>query len=369
MEENVIRKEDVIVENAIIEAEQVIAETAAYQAEMSVAEPEQAAEEPVLAEEPEVVQTMPRREHGTTETMDDYAQELEDSLRRIHAGDIMDATVVAFDEEGVTVDLDYYAPGRIPAEEMSADPSFSVMSDVNIGDTFKAVVKQVDDGSGNIILSKKDGDLEFAWDSLVQMMEDQTLISGKIVDVLKSGAIMYVEGIRGFIPASKLDLKYVEDTAPYLGKKINVLISEADPEEHKLILSAKELLTEAAIQKRSEQVKKLTVGSIVEGTVESLKEYGAFVNIGNDVTGLLHVSQISDKKIKHPKVALSVGQRINVMITKIENGKISLSMKAVHDAAQEADEQEAEEEAARYRSEYVPNNPFAALLKDIKIKE
>lgn len=302
-----------------------------------------------------------------TESMDDYAQELEDSLRRIRAGDVMDATVVAFDEEGVTVDLDYYAPGRIPAEEMSADPSFSVMSDVTVGETFKAVVKQVDDGSGNIILSKKEGDMEFAWDRLVQMMEEKTLISGKIVEVIKSGAIMYVEGIRGFIPASKLDLKYVEDTEPYLGKKINVLISEADPEDHKLILSAKELLTEAAIARRSENVKKLSVGSVVKGTVESLKEYGAFVNIGNDVTGLLHVSQISDRKIKHPKVALSVGQQIDVMITKIEDGKISLSMRAVKEAAQAADEQEALEEAAEYKSEYVPNNPFAALLKDIKL--
>ena len=93
------------------------------------------------------------------------------------------------------------------------------------------------------------------------------------------------------------------------------------------------------------------------------------MNIGNDVTGLLHVSQISEKKIKHPKVALSEGQQITVMITKIEDGKISLSMRAVKEASAEAEAAQAEEEASEYKSEYVPNNPFAALLKDVKLKD
>jgi len=195
------------------------------------------------------------------------------------------------------------------------------------------------------------------------MMEEKTLVTGKIAEVVKTGAIIYVEGIRGFIPASRLDLRYVEDTAPYLGKRVNLLITEVDREDRKLILSAKELLTEAAIARRSENMKNLSVGSVVEGTVESLKEYGAFVNIGNDLTGLLHISEMSEKRIKHPKVMLSVGQKVTVMITKIENGKISLSMKALNDAKA----QEIEEEAHEYKSEYRPNNPFAALLKDIKL--
>ena len=303
-------------------------------------------------------------EEKKIESMDDYAAELEDSLKRIHAGDVMDATVVAFDEEGVTVDLNYYAPGKIAAGEMSADPNFSVMSNVNIGDQFKAVVLQVDDGSGNIVLSKKEADQDWAWDKLTRMMEDKTMITGKIADVSRAGATLYVEGVRGFIPASKLDIKYVEDTAPYLGRTVNVLISEVDEEQHKLILSAKEILTEAALQKRSEGVKKLQVGSVVTGTVESLKDYGAFVDIGDGITGLLHISEISEKRIKHPKVVLKEGQQISVMIMKVEDGKISLSMKAI--AAAQAEE--VEEEAHEYRSEYIPNNPFAALLKDIKLK-
>lgn len=296
------------------------------------------------------------------ETMDDYAAELEDSLKRIHAGDVMDATVVAFDEEGVTVDLNYYAPGKIPADETSADPTFSCMSDVNIGDQFKAVVTQVDDGGGNIVLSKKEADQEYAWEKLKAMMDEKTLITGKIAGVSRAGATMYVEGIRGFIPASKLDVRYVEDTEPYLGKTVNVLISDVDIEGKRLILSAKELLMEAAIQKRNKGVSNLKVGTVVKGTVETLKDYGAFVNIGNDLSGLLHVSEISEKRIKHPKAVLTPGQQIDVMITKIENGKISLSMKAVRDA----EAQEIEDEATEYKSEYVPNNPFAELMKGMK---
>ncbi len=301
-------------------------------------------------------------EKKNLETMDDYAAELEDSLKRIHAGDVMDATVVAFDEEGVTVDLNYYAPGKIPADEMSADPTFSCMSDVNIGDQFKAVVTQVDDGGGNIVLSKKEADQEYAWEKLKTMMDEKTLITGKIAGISRAGATMYVEGIRGFIPASKLDVRYVEDTEPYLGKTVNVLISDVDIEGKRLILSAKELLMEAAIQKRNKGVSNLKVGTVVKGTVETLKDYGAFVNIGNDLSGLLHVSEISEKRIKHPKAVLAPGQQVDVMITKIENGKISLSMKAVRDA----EAQEIEDEATEYKSEYVPNNPFAELMKGMK---
>ena len=307
----------------------------------------------------------PRPHHVCDDSMDNYKKELDDSLIRIHAGDVMECTVVAFDEEGVTVDLDYYAPGRIPAAEMSADPGFSIMSDVETGAQFKAVVKQVDDGSGNIILSKKDADQEFAWEKLNQMLEEHTVIEGKVFEAVRGGAVMFVEGIRGFIPASRLDLKYIEDTSAYTGKHIRVQIIEADEDNKKLVLSAKELLTEEALSKKSENIKALTVGSIVQGKVETLKDYGAFVNIGNDITGLLHVSEICEERIKYPSVKLKEGQEVTVMITKVDNGRISLSMKAVN-AGKEA---EVEEEAKEYKSEYKPNNPFAALLKGIKIDE
>ena len=318
------------------------------------AEPETPAEPEVTAEpdapaEPEIV-----------ESMADYSNELESTLRKIYEGDVMEGEVIAFNEHGVILDLNYYATGRVPVEEMSADPSFNIMTDVQIGDRFQAVVKRADDGKGNILLSKKAAEAEYSWDTLRQMQEEDTVISGTVTEVVRSGAIMYVQGIRGFIPASKLDVKYVEDTAPYLGRKLKVKIAEVNEEAEKLILSAKELATEEYVQAQAATISKLSVGSILTGKVESLQNYGAFVDIGDGISGLIHISEISDKRINHPKAVLRVGQEVTVMIIRIENGKVSLSMKAV----QAAKEQEVEEEAKEYHSDYVPNNPFADLLKD-----
>jgi len=294
------------------------------------------------------------------ESMADYQKELDSSLRKIYEGDVMEGEVIAFNEHGVILDLSYYATGRVPVEEMSANPSFNIMTDVKIGDRFQAIVKKVDDGHGNILLSKKAAESEFSWDTLRQMKDDETVIEGTITEVVKAGAIMYIQGIRGFIPASRLDYKYVEDTAPYLGKKLPVKIIEVSEDQEKLILSVREIASEAHVKKQAENISRLSVGSIVTGTVESLQNYGAFVNIGNGISGLLHISEISEKRINHPKAALRVGQEVTVMIIRIQDGKISLSIKAI----EAAKEQEAEEEANEYHSEYVPNNPFADLLKD-----
>ncbi|MCF0228306.1 MAG: S1 RNA-binding domain-containing protein [Parasporobacterium sp.] len=295
------------------------------------------------------------------ETMEDYKDVLESSLRKVYEGDTMEGEVIAFNEHGVILDLSYYATGRIPVEEMSADPSFNIMTDVHIGDRFSAIVKSVDDGHGNILLSKKTAESEYSWDKLKKYMEEETVISGTVTEVKPKGVIMYVEGIRGFIPASKLGVKYVEDTAPYLGKKLQVKVADVNEEAEKLILSAKEILTEEFVQQQSENISRLSVGSIVEGTVEKLQNYGAFVDIGDGISGLLHVSEISDKRINHPKAVLRVGQKVQVMITRIDNGKVSLSMKAV----QAAEEQKLEEETPHeYHSEAAPNNPFADLLKN-----
>ena len=299
-------------------------------------------------------------EPEAVESMEDYSKELDSSLRKIHEGDVMEGEVIAFNEHGVILDLNYYATGRVPVEEMSADPSFNIMTDVSIGDRFQAIVKRVDDGKGNILLSKKAAESEYSWDRLKELKDDETSILGTITEVVPKGAIMYVEGIRGFIPASRLDVRYVEDTAPYLGRKVTVKVIEVDENSQKLILSAKEAATEDYVKQQEKNVSRLSVGSVIEGVVDSLQNYGAFINIGDGLSGLLHISQISRERIAHPKAVLKAGQKVKVMITRIENGKVSLSMNAIR----EAEEEKVEEEAHEYHSEYVPNNPFAELLKD-----
>ena len=143
--------------------------------------------------------------------------------------------------------------------------------------------------------------------------------------------IAYVEDVRGFIPASKLSLEYVEDTEEYLNKPIQVQVIDVDKESKKLILSAKEILREKAEEERRNKVSNLEIGLITEGTVESLQTYGAFVNLGNGLSGLVHISQICEKRIKKPSEVLSVGDKVKVKVTAIKDGKLSLSIKEASD--------------------------------------
>lgn len=297
------------------------------------------------------------------ETMEDYKDELEASFRQIHAGDVMEGTVVFVDETGAVLDLDFYAPGRIPVEEMSADPHFSILESVHVGDRLTATVTKRDDGAGNILLSRKEADDVLSWDKLQTMKEEETVVTGKISELVKAGAILYVEGIRGFIPNSRLSLHYVEDNTPYLNKEVRVRVIEVDKEADKLILSAREILNEEAVKEKNERISRITAGNIVEGTVESIKDYGAFVDIGDGITGLLHVSQISEKRVKHPKVVLSEGQKVRVLITKVENGKISLSMKALDNAL---NRETAEEDSQEYSDNGQATTSLGDLLKNIK---
>ena len=323
-------------------------EEAAEEAKETIAE----AVEAEAAEEEEVPQ----------ESMEDYQEELEASFRQIHAGDVMEGTVVFVDENGVILDLDFYAPGKIPAEEMSDDPHFSIMEDVQVGEKITATVTKRDDGSGNILLSRKEAFDVVSWDRLNQLMEDETVITGKVTELAKAGGIMYVEGIRGFIPNSRLSLHYVEDNSDYLNKEIQVRVIEVDKEAGKLILSAKEILNEKAVKEKNERISKITAGNIVEGTVESIKDYGAFVDIGDGITGLLHISQISDKRLKTPRAVLTEGQKVRVLITKVDNGKISLSMKALDDALN----RETTEETQEYSDHGEATTSLGDLLKGFK---
>jgi len=310
------------------------------------------------------VSKMPDPEIASAEKMSDYADALERSFHQIHAGDVMDCTVVGVDETGVTVDLNYYAPGFIPVEEISADPHFSIMEDIYIGDRFQATVTKRDDGKGNILLSRKEADSTLSWDKLRKMMDEKTVVSGKIQEVVKSGAILYVEGIRGFIPASKLSLDYVEDTSAFLNHIVEVQVISVEQEDGKLVLSAKELLQQAAIRVKNQKISRLTAGNIVEGTVESLKDYGAFVNIGDGISGLLHISQISEHRIKNIHSVLKEGQTVRVLITKVENGKVSLSMKALEEAL---NTEKAEEEPEEYSDNGEATTSLFDLLKGLKL--
>ena len=296
--------------------------------------------------------------------MADYQEELEASFRQIHVGDVLTGRVIDVDETGVLMDLNYFAPGRIPVEEMSADPHFDILSAVKIGDEFQGTVIRRDDGKGNILLSRKQADDELSWEKLKTMMEEKTVVEGKITEVVKAGVILYVEGIKGFIPASKLALEYVENTEEYLNKTVRVQVIGVEEETKRLVLSAKELLQEQAIEEKNKKISRLVPGNIVEGTVETLKDYGAFMDIGDGISGLLHISQISEQRVKNIRAVLKEGQKLKVVITKVDNGKVSLSRKAL---LEQIATEKAEEDPSEYSDQAEATTSLADLLKGLKL--
>ncbi len=267
------------------------------------------------------------------ESMDDYKAELEASFKKIRTGDILSGTIIAISETEVTVDLKYYTEGIIRTEDLSDDPAFLAKDSLNIGDEIKATVIRTDDGEGHILLSAREANQVLAWDRLIKYQNSHTQIPVKITECVPQGAIAYLEGIRGFIPASKLDAEFVEDTSPYLGKTVEVTVLTVNEEERRLVLSAKEAALTKAAAENNKKLSKVSVGAVMEGTVDTIKNYGAFIELENGLSGLLHISEITEKRIKSPSVILKEGQKVTVKIIAIENGKLSLSMKALNDVA------------------------------------
>ena len=263
------------------------------------------------------------------ETMDDYKQELEASFRKINEGDIISGTVIDVNEEEVTLDLKYYAQGIIKAADLSNDPDFSLVDEVHVGDVIEATVVQTDDGAGNIVLSKKEANDILAWDKLKQMMEDETTVRVRIKESVPSGVVTYLEGIRAFIQASQITLDYVEDTDAWIGKEIEVRVITVDAEREKLVLSGKAVAREVEAEERNHKISMIVPGTVLEGTVETLMPYGAFINLGNGLSGLVHISQICERRIKKPSEVLKEGQKVKVKVVNTNDNKISLSMKAL----------------------------------------
>lgn len=268
-----------------------------------------------------------------SESMDDYKEELEASFITIQEGDILTGTVIDVSEKSISLDLKYYTDGIIYAENLSNDPNFKIAEEIHIGDEITATVIRRDDGEGHIVLSKKEANDLLAWEKLREYQTNRTVLPVKIGGIVNKGVIAYVEGIRGFIPASKLDVNFVENTEEWLNKTVDAIVITVNEEEKKLVLSAKEPALEKLAAETSKKVAKVAVGSVMEGTVESLQSYGAFIELENGLSGLLHISQISEKRIKHPGAVLKEGQKVTVKIISTDNGKIALSMKALADVA------------------------------------
>lgn len=303
-------------------------------------------------------------ENEKIESMDDYLDELEKSFKRLREGDIVKGPVIGVGETEVTVDLGSYAEGIVPIDELSNDPKFSIKADIAVGDVINAVVISADNGYGQVMLSIKRADNILAWDFLEEAKKTGQIFGVKITEAVKGGAVTYLKGIRAFIPASGLALEYTEDTEIFVGKHIQVRIIEVDEADRKLVLSAKTVLREEEAKKTEEKLSKIAIGTVVTGKVERLENYGAFVRLPDGLSGLVHISQMSEKRIKHPKEVVSENDEVKVMITDIKDGKLSLSMtKAVESEVVE----DTDSVPVEYSTGDSASTSFADLLKGIRL--
>ena len=300
------------------------------------------------------------------ETMDDYKEELEASFRRMKEGDRILGTVIDVSEEEVTLDLKYYAQGIIKVGDFSSDPDFDIAKEVHPGDVIEATVLKTDDGNGNILLSRKEAADALAWDKVKELMEQKTTVTVRIKESVPSGVVAYLEGIRAFIPASQIAASYVEETEAWIGKEIPVRVITVDEAKEKLVLSGKVVAREAEQEERNHKISMLVPGTVLEGTVETLMPYGAFVSLGDGLSGLVHISQICERRIGKPSEVLKVGQKVKAKVLNTNDNKISLSMKALEE---EMIDTEGAADLAAYTNTEQTGTSLGALLAGLKIDE
>ncbi|BBB92973.1 MAG TPA: bifunctional 4-hydroxy-3-methylbut-2-enyl diphosphate reductase/30S ribosomal protein S1 [Methylomusa anaerophila] len=264
---------------------------------------------------------------------DSQFEQLEQQLQEsdtitLEPGSIIKGKIIGVRREEVFVDIGYKSEGIIPLSELAYPTPEQASEVVAEGDIINVYVINADSTDGTIKLSKIQADKLTAWKKLETSMAEMTPLTGKVVDAVKGGLLVAVEGIRGFVPASQMELKFVEDLSSYVGQTITLLPLEIDPSKQKAVFSRKRLLLEEREKLAGELVAKLTPGQIVSGTVRRLTNFGAFVDIGG-IDGLIHISDLSWQRVKSPQEVVNVGDEVKVVVLKVDPAtkKISLSLK------------------------------------------
>ncbi len=261
-------------------------------------------------------------------TMADFMDEIDASLKLPKVGDIVDGTVLEVTDKQVVVNLGCKKDGVLPLEEVTLEEGEKLEDAFKPGDEIQAKVVRTDDSDGNILLSKKKFEISKYWNEINEAHENKTAITVKVERAVNGGVIASYKELTGFIPMSQLSDRYVENADEFIGQTFDVKVTRLDPKRNRAVFSHKAVLREEK-QKQVDAIwENLHVGDIVEGTVMRFTEYGAFVDIGG-IDGLLHISEISWGKLKHPREVLSIGQKINVKVLSMnqEKGKISLGLK------------------------------------------
>jgi ribosomal protein S1 len=262
----------------------------------------------------------------------DFGQQMIDynqTFRKLSEGDVVTGVVVHIDREGVLVDVGTKSEGLIPPNELSREPGMNVDDIVKVGDRVDVYVLETDDQEGNLILSKKRADFEKAWDRVIESQGENRTINAMVTDRVKGGLVVDL-GIRGFVPASHVGSGKVRNLEKYVGQSLPLKVIEVDRDRRKVVLSHRLATEEEREAQKAETLATLAEGQIRKGVVRRITDYGAFVDIGG-VDGLLHISEMSWTRIKHPSDVLKVGDEIQVMVlkTNLEQGRISLGLRQI----------------------------------------
>lgn len=306
-------------------------EAEAPAAEIAVTEEPAVAEEVVAAEEP-AVETAAEETTQSAETADetsDFAEAFEKTLTRIRNGQIITGTVLQIVDGEVYVNVGYKSDGIIPKNEFSNDADADPSELLNVGDSIEVEVLKVNDGEGNVLLSRKNVESKKLWDEMMAEAENSDKVFDAVgKEVVKGGIIADIDGIRAFVPASQVSTKYIENLSEYVGKPMRLKVLETDKQRKRIVASQKQVLLAEAAANRRAKWESLVVGSKVKGVVRRITDFGAFVDIGG-IDGLVHVTDAAWGRVKHPSDVLSIGQEIEVLILNVdvEKERVSLGYK------------------------------------------
>ncbi|QBI53976.1 30S ribosomal protein S1 [Streptomonospora litoralis] len=256
---------------------------------------------------------------------------IDETIKYFNDGDIVEGTIVKVDRDEVLLDIGYKTEGVIPSRELSIKHDVDPGEVVTVGDHVEALVLQKEDKEGRLILSKKRAQYERAWGTIEKIKEEEGVVTGTVIEVVKGGLILDI-GLRGFLPASLVEMRRVRDLQPYVGRELEAKIIELDKNRNNVVLSRRAWLEQTQSEVRQTFLNTLQKGQIRKGVVSSIVNFGAFVDLGG-VDGLVHVSELSWKHIDHPSEVVEVGQEVTVEVLDVdmERERVSLSLKATQE--------------------------------------
>jgi small subunit ribosomal protein S1 len=262
---------------------------------------------------------------------EDLLAAIEKTIKPFNDGDLVSGTVVKVDRDEVLVDIGYKTEGIVPGKELSIKHDVDPSQVVALGDEIEALVLQKEDKEGRLILSKKRAQYERAWGTIEQIKEADGVVEGAVIEVVKGGLILDI-GLRGFLPASLVEMRRVRDLQPYVGKTLEAKIIELDKNRNNVVLSRRAWLEQTQSEVRVGFLNQLQKGQVRNGVVSSIVNFGAFVDLGG-VDGLVHVSELSWKHIEHPSEVVEVGQEVTVEVLDVDmdRERVSLSLKSTQE--------------------------------------